>query len=275
MTLVSNMEFYVISPVSDLEPMKLGDRIFALAHLWVQFPHYRKFILEQKEAGKFITLDNSAAERALVTEDILIGICHELMPHEVIAPDVLFDKDTTIANAISFRERMIKEGLCNTPVDTLNINIFFCPQGKTKEDWLEAYQWGINQDWISVIGFSKIAVPNAWIGDLLWKDDQGIMEARHMAYDYLKEKGMLVKPIHCLGQGDPTEFAYYKHPMMRSTDSVYPVFAAVNGIDFNVDHTTRIPTPHSFLETFDMEDVDMSLVESNIAFLRKQCLSHN
>jgi hypothetical protein len=189
------------------------------------------------------------------------------MPHEVIAPDVLFHKEETIDNALSFKIRMEKEGLLNV------INIFFCPQGKTKEDWLEAYEWGISQDWIDVIGFSKIAVPNAWLDG--FSDDQGIMEARHMAYDYLKEKGMLVKPIHCLGQGDPTEFAYYKHPMMRSTDSVYPVFAAVNGIDFNVDHTTRIPTPHSFLETFDMEDVGMSLVESNIIFLRKQCFSHN
>ena len=263
MTLVSNMEFYVISPVSNLEPMKLGDRIFALSHLWVQFPHYRKFILEQKEAGKFITLDNSAAERALVTEDILIDICHELLPHEVIAPDVLFDKDETIKNALSFRIRMEKEGLLNV------INIFFCPQGIDQKDWLEAYTWGINQEWIHTIGFSKIAVPNAFLNQT---NDQGIKEARHMAYDYLKQKGMLVKPIHCLGQGDPTEFAYYADPMMRSTDSVYPVYAAVNGIDFNVDHTTRIPTPHSFLETYDMKDVDMSLVESNVYFLKKQCL---
>ena len=264
MTLVSNMEFYVISPISNLEPMKLGDRIFALSHLWVQFPEYRKFILEQKSAGKFITLDNSAAERALVTEDILIDICHELMPHEVIAPDVLFDKDETIKNALSFRIRMEKEGLLNV------INIFFCPQGKTKQDWLEAYTWGINQDWINVIGFSKIAVPNAWLDS--FSDDQGIMEARHMAYDYLKKKGMLVKPIHCLGQGNPTEFAHYADPMMRSTDSVYPVFAASLGQDFSVDHKTRTPTPHNFLETFDMKDVDMSLVESNVLFLKKQCL---
>lgn len=264
MTLVSNMEFYVISPISNLEPMKLGDRIFALSHLWVQFPHYRKFILEQKSAGKFITLDNSAAERALVTEDILIDICHELMPHEVIAPDVLFDKDETIKNALSFRIRMEKEGLLNV------INIFFCPQGKTKQDWLEAYTWGINQDWINVIGFSKIAIPQAWFPDN-WKDDQNIMEARHMAYDYLKEKDMLLKPIHCLGQGSPLEFAYYDHPAMRSTDSVYPILSAVNGIDFKKDTQTRIPTPHNFLETFDMQNADMNLIKSNIEMLKKSC----
>ena len=259
------MDFYVISPVSNLEPMKLGDRIFALAHLWVQFPEYRQFIKDRKKEGYWITLDNSAAERALVTEDILIDICKELMPNEVIAPDVLFDKDATIANAISFKDRMLAEGLFD--LDTTDI--FFCPQGKTKEDWLECYEWGLNQDWISTIGFSKIAVPQAWLPN--WKDDQGIKEARHMAYDYLKEKGMLLKPIHCLGQGSYTEFEYYDHPAMRSTDSVYPVLAAAHGIDFTKDSETRIPTPHNFLETYDMSGVDMRLVESNIEMLKKSC----
>lgn len=259
------MDFYVISPLSNLEPMKLGDRIFVLAHLWVQSKEYREFIysLIDEDIDRWITLDNSAAERALVTEDVLIQVCHELMPSEVIAPDVLFDKDATIQNAIDFKARMEKEGLLDVT------DIFFCPQGKTKEDWLECYEWGLEQDWIQTIGFSKIAVPQAWLSD--WKDDQGIKEARHMAYDYLKEKNLLLKPIHCLGQGDPTEFAYYDHPAMRSTDSVFPVLAASHGQDFNVDHTTRIPTPHNFLETYNMSQIDMGLVESNVEFLKKQC----
>jgi len=256
------MDIYVISPVSNLEPMKLGDRIFALAHLWVQFPEYRAFILDQKEQGKFITLDNSAAERALVTEDILIDICRELMPNEVIAPDVLFNKYETIANAISFRNRMEREGLLGT------IDIFFCPQGESKQHWLDAYEWGLAQDFVNVIGFSKIAVPNAWLDN--YTDDQGIKEARHMAYNYLKEKGLLVKPIHCLGQGSPTEFAYYDHPMMRSTDSVYPVFAASLGQDFSIDAETRTPTPHNFLETFDMSQVNPEHIETNVEFLFNQ-----
>jgi hypothetical protein len=256
------MDFYVISPVSNLEPMKLGDRIFALAHLWVQFPEYRQFIKDRKKEGYWITLDNSAAERALVTEDILIDICHELMPHEVIAPDVLFDKDETIKNALSFRIRMEKEGLLNV------INIFFCPQGIDQKDWLEAYTWGINQEWIHTIGFSKIAVPNAFLNQT---NDQGIKEARHMAYGYLKEKNLLLKPIHCLGQGSFLEFQYYDHPMMRSTDSVYPVLAAAHGIDFSKDSETRIPTPHNFLETFDMQNADMNLIKSNVEMLKKSC----
>lgn len=259
------MDFYVISPLSNLEPMKLGDRLFVLAHLWVQSEEYRNFIYERVEEDLecWITLDNSAAERALVTEDVLIQVVKELAPSEVIAPDVLFDKHATIENAIKFRDRMEAEGLLDCT------DIFFCPQGKTKEDWLDCYEWGINQNWIQTIGFSKIAIPQAWLPE--WKDDQGIKEARHMAYDWLKQRGMLLKPIHCLGQGDPTEFSYYDHPAMRSTDSVFPVLAASQGQDFNVDHTTRIPTPHNFLETYDMSEVNMDLVKSNVEFLRKQC----
>lgn len=262
------MDYYVISPLSNLEPMKLGDRIFALAHLWVQSEEYREFILARQLEGYFITLDNSAAERALVTEDVLIQICHDLQPNEVIAPDVLFDKNATMENARKFKKRMDEEGL------TGQIDIFFCPQGKTKQEWLEAYMWAMFEDWIDVVGFSKIAVPSAWLeGDVV--DDQGIKEARHMAYDYLKEMGALLKPIHCLGQGSYTEFEYYDHPMMRSTDSVYPVLAASQGIDFRNDSETRIPTPHNYLETFDMSSVDMDLVKSNIEMLSQSCKANN
>jgi hypothetical protein len=259
------MDFYVISPLSNLEPMRLGDRIFVLAHLWVQSEEYREFIysLIDEDIDRWITLDNSAAERALVTEDVLIQVCHELLPSEVIAPDVLFNKDETIKNAIAFKDRMEKEGLLEVT------DIFFCPQGKTKEDWLEAYEWGLKQDWIQTIGFSKIAIPQAWLPE--WKDDQGIKEARHMAYDYLKEQNLLLKPIHCLGQGSYTEFEYYDHPAMRSTDSVYPVLAAAHGIDFTKDSETRIPTPHNFLETYDMSQINMDLVKSNVEFLRQSC----
>ena len=245
--------------------MELGDRIFALAHLWMQFPDYRSFILDQKhEKGKFITLDNSAAERSLVTEDALIEICRELMPDEVIAPDILFEKDKTIQSAIKFRDRMDREGLLGA------IDIFFCPQGQTKQDWIDAYKWGIEQPWVDVIGLSKIAVPNAWL-DGEFEDDKGIMEARNKAYDYLEQNNLLQKPIHCLGQGSYKEFEHYTHPNMRSTDSVYPVLAACKGIDFAIDAETRIPTPHDFLQTYDMCEANFDLISSNVELLKKSC----
>jgi len=58
---------------------------------------------------------------------------------------------------------------------------------------------------------------------------------------------------------------------MRSTDSVFPILAASHGQNFEVDHTTRIPTPHDFLETYDMSQIDMDIVKSNVEFLRQSC----
>jgi len=52
---------------------------------------------------------------------------------------------------------------------------------------------------------------------------------------------------------------------------VYPVLAAAHGIDFTRDSETRIPTPHNFLETFNMQDIDMDLVKSNVNMLKKSC----
>jgi queuine/archaeosine tRNA-ribosyltransferase len=265
------MQFYVIAPMYNLSLMEQGDCIFVLAHLWLQSEKYRTFILEQKKSFKRITLDNSAAERALVEDSDLIKICLELMPHEVIAPDVLFDSKKTLKNLSSFVEKMRK-------VDLLGkINIFAVPQGNTREEWLDCYQKMLENEHVSVIGLSKIAVPKVFCETVL--DDQNIKEGRHIAYDFLRENNLLNKPIHCLGQGDPTEFLYYDHPMMRSTDSVYPVFAANKELSFeemieNKDFT-RIPTPHDYLLHGNLDETNEKLALKNIEFLQSCCRYDN
>lgn len=255
------MDLYVIAPVEDLELMNEGDRIFALAHLWVKFPKYREFILNKKKEGWFITLDNSAAERSLVTEDVLIEICHELMPNEVISPDVLFDCQKTIENLIMFKQRMRREGLID------KIDIFGCPQGASFDEWITCYKFMLKDEDVKVIGLSKIATPRVFLGPNIGTD-QGIKEARHMAYNFLKMNNLLQKPIHCLGQGDPTEFSYYNHPMMRSTDSVYPVLAGDLGIGFGRGEFERIPTPHDYLEIKQIDKDRYPFIKENISFLK-------
>ena len=259
------MEVYVIAPIHNLELMNLGDRIFVLSHLYIKYEFYRDFVQDQKKKGKYITLDNSAAERSLVTEDTLIEICHELVPDEVIAPDVLFDKNKTISNYKTFRDRMKTEGLLD------KIKIFFCPQGNTMTEWMSCFEFAVLDPDIEVIGFSKIAIPKCFLGEN--QDDQGIKEARHLAYDYVKSIGLLIKPIHCLGQGDPSEFKYYDHPMMRSTDSVYPVLAAKYPSTNYTDSESfqRVPTKHDFLEVGILTPFECEKAEKNVKYLLSCC----
>lgn len=258
------MDFYIIPTLKNLELTYAGDRVFCLAHFYKQYPHYRQFFLDirAKYPKMHITLDNSAAERALVTESVLLQIVGELKPTEVIAPDILFDADATLSNLDSFISKMEKANYFK------HTQVFGCPQGKTKEDWITCYDRMNAHPYVSVIGMSKIAIPYAWRENP--QPDQEIMETRHEAVNFLLETKRIVKPLHFLGMGDPREYAYYRQlglPQFRSSDSCYTILAAVNGIDFSVELSNRVETTERFYETkLVPEQVNLAL--SNIAFLK-------
>ena len=205
------MDCYIIPPLQDLDLMDhgQGNRYFCLAHFFIQHEHYRQKFLElRKNPSNFITLDNSAAEKSLVTEDVLIDVVRELRPDEVIAPDVLFDKTQTLSNLDSFVKRMRAEGLLD------RTKIFGCPQGNNRQEWIECYKAMMNNVDVSVIGLSKIAVPRCWMDEQ--HEDVGIKESRRLCVQYLVDNGLLLKPVHLLGMGDPTEYEVYKHGNIRS-----------------------------------------------------------
>lgn len=254
------MQFYVIPPLSNLSLMQHGDRIFVLAQLWNKSAEYRQYIVDQKAAGKWITLDNGAGDHCTVSLEELIDITSVLMPNEVIALDILFDKDQTVRNLDSFIDMMKSSQLIG------KVEIFACPQGNTKRDWFECYRYMLNHDDVDTIGLSKIAVPHIYGTG---RDDSGIMQARHMCYDELKSLGLITKPIHCLGAGDPREFIKYRgDALMRSTDSCFSVWSAMNGIDWSADNFERIATPLDYFER-DITDDQITLALSNISFLRR------
>lgn len=256
------MDFYVIPPLSNMSLMHSGDRYFCLAQLYLKDEKYRKFFLELPEES-WVTLDNGAGDHDLVTEDQLFQVMEELMPNEVIPPDVLFDSTVTVENACRFYERMQQEGLDD------KIEIFFCPQGQTQADWLDCYEWALDREWIATIGLSKIAVPQAFLQE---KGDVGIMEARHNCFNYLKVKGLLRKPLHLLGMGDAREFAYYSQfkegEYIRSSDSCNTVWSAMNDIDWHEGNFERIPTPKDYFDRDKLTQEQLVFFENNVDLLK-------
>lgn len=257
------MENYIIPTLHDLDLMDLavGNRYFCLAHFYVQYEKYREFFKKKKAEGAFVTLDNSAAEKFLVTEDILIKVVRDLKPDEVIAPDVLFDYKQTIENLDKFIERMKNENLLK------HTKIFACPQGKSKFEWEECYSYMVEHEDVSVIGMSKISVPKCW-GNID-EEDAGIMESRQNAIVSLEYGNLIKKPIHFLGMGDPREFFAYKHnKLLRSTDSCYSVLAGKHNILFDEGNFDRIKTYNEFYD-FKLTENETSNVRRNINFLNK------
>lgn len=257
------MQAYIIPPNKNLDLMHLGDgRYFCLAQIYYTNQEYRTFFKEQVKRGKWVTLDNGAGDHALITEDILFDCMLDLMPSEVIPPDVLFDSETTLKNLDSFISRMQDANLLS------KIQIFACPQGEDRNAWLSCYEKMLVNPHVSTIGMSKLAIPHTFIGQT--STDQGIKEARNEAFALLKEYGWLQKPLHFLGMGDPTEFAAYKNePMARSTDSCNTVWSAMNDIDFTMGDFTRIKTPHDYFDR-EVSKTALPLAYQNIQFLRSQ-----
>ena len=257
------MKFYTIPPNTNLELMSNGDSYFCLAHHYIQDSNYKQHFLEIRNNNPeaFITLDNGAAEHSLVTEDVLLEIVNELKPNEVIAPDVLFDHYITVKNLRSFIGKMSRLGLLS------HTSIFACPQGSTKEEWIECYKQMISEESVSCIGLSKIAVPKCWnnaTGDTM------IANSRNQCVQELIDNNLLQKPVHLLGMGEHTEFDFYlenKISNIRSSDSCYTVLAAINGIRFAEGDTTRIPTTNDYFSVT-LTDKQKDLAKENIEYLK-------
>jgi hypothetical protein len=99
--------------------------------------------------------------------------------------------------------------------------------------------------------------------------DAGIMEARHLCYEELKSLDLIKKPIHCLGAGDPREFLkYINDPLMRSTDSCFSVWSAMNDISWNNGNFERITTPLDYFDR-NVTEEQAILAASNVDFLKK------
>lgn len=251
------MKHFVIPPLDYLE---LSDRgtmgYFVLAHLYVQHESYRSFYQAKSKEGAFILLDNGAAENSIVDLDTLLSIVVELNPSEVIARDILFDKDATIKATLQTIVALNQFGYKGL--------VMGAPQGRTKEEWLECYDWMLESLGIDTIGLSKIAVPKAFLDKT---GDEGIMEARHQCYDLLSKQGKLQKPIHFLGMGSPQEYKYYEgDSMIRSTDSCNSIWSAMNKISWQDGQFDRIKTPHDYFER-KMNDEQYYLATQNISYL--------
>lgn len=257
------MDCYIISTLNNLDLMHLnkGNRYFVLAHFYLQYEHYRNFFKKVKQNGGFITLDNSAAERKLVSENDLLNIVQDLNPDEVIAPDILFDKERTIKHTQNFIDKMIEKDYYK------KTSIFGCPQGKTEKEWLDCYEWMLNNKHIKTIGMSKISIPKCF-GNGNGNDDE-IAETRKKVYDIIVQRGLLKKELHFLGMGDVTEFYYYdkNNKFLRSTDSCYTILSAFNGIDFKDGNFKRIKTTNDFYEK-KLNENQIKLAISNIDCLK-------
>lgn len=257
------MKFFVIPPLSALELMHEGTAgYYCLCNLYIKYPEYRRFFLNQRNAGKFILLDNGAAEHDLVTETALLNITCELRPDLVIPPDILLNKEETLKSFYSFIKRFEDRKLYDYT------RIFACPQASNVKDWLNCYEEMMEEELVVRIGLSKITIPYCFNGVQIG-EDRLIKESRWRCVEELKRRNFLNKDIHCLGAGDMREFEYYKDfPQIVSTDSCNTVWSAMNGISFEDGNFERFPTPRDYFER-KIEEESLKIAKKNTDWMKK------
>lgn len=258
------MKFFVIPPVNFMRLSQYNGQktAFALAHLCMptvtaNYQQYRDFFKARVKEGYHVILDNSAAEGSLVTEDILIDLVREIKPTEVIAPDVLFNKDATLSNLQHFIERMHRQGLLK------HTKIFAVVQGSNRKEFLDCYEIMRKNIHINCIGFSKLTVPYCFSKTTR---SQSIAVNRNYLINKLNKEGKLSKDIHCLGMREIWEFKAYKNiPQIRSTDSCYTCLAGYRLQRLSLDDKTKIKdgTPHDYF-FYNLNRIQYDKCEQNI-----------
>lgn len=251
----------ITPPVSNLSLIREGDAAFCLAQLYVKYSLYREYFKRLRDEGWWIILDSGMGDHNPVMQDELFDVTLDLLPHEVIPVDTLFSKDKTLTNVFDFYDRLRREG-----VDDI-VQIMGVPQGNTFDEWVECYKVMLSSPEVKVIGMSKLSIP--WVVSRSC-NDQNIGRDRNVMYDFLRNSQLIGKPLHFLGVGEFDEFLHYKSdPFIRSTDSCFTVWSAMNGVRFSREQFYgRIPTPKDYFERH-MDDRAISLSIDNIKFFRE------
>lgn len=158
-----------------LELIDGRDFYMCLANIASKDENYCNFYKKQVENGKFVLLDNGAAESDQMTLDVMWSVIEKINPTEVILNDCLLNGEETIktsTEALNFYKSKGYKG-----------QYMFVPQGKNFEEWKQCYQ-NMDKTDISTIGVSKFLTSG-------WNDSN----ARYKCCFYINN----TIPVHLLG----------------------------------------------------------------------------
>lgn len=137
-----------IVPVSHLEDTKDLQYHMCLAHL-VGNEEYRNHFANMAKLGRFVLMDNGAAEGAQLQPEKLIEAYAEIRPKEIVLPDTLYESGSTIQKTRNFINKLDNRNLLG------EFRLMAVPQGNTFAEWLACARIFVKDTRINTIGISK------------------------------------------------------------------------------------------------------------------------
>lgn len=221
-----------IVPVMHLEQIRHNHYHMCLAHLLVDkederyAAFYRRFYQRMSAEGKFVLMDNGAAEGSQLPVEELVRLYQVINPTEIVLPDTLNNSLDTLRKTLNF----IEEYRC------LPYRFMGVPQGKNFDEWCMCAEAMMREPRINTIGVSKFL--NIATGD---------EEIRLTACAYLK--GMMEFlgrerdiEVHLLGCDEGPAMVrriQENYPMVRGCDSAFAYIATQAKVEKITDATKR------------------------------------
>lgn len=204
-----------IVPVGCLEKTKDNQYHMCLAHLVKQSEEYRKFFRRMSDEGKFVLMDNGAAEGEQLSIEELVE-CYQLIhPTQVVLPDTLLDGADTLQkhlDALSYLHGYYGEKL---PFSVMGV-----PQGHDFVEWHDCMLRMMAMGEISCLGVSKFL-----------EMETGDREVRYEAVKAIEEVDDMME-VHLLGCSDGSRVVrkiFEDFPMVRGCDSAFVYLASQAG----------------------------------------------
>lgn len=145
---MKKMKLAHIVSVAHLEQTRDNHYHMCLAHLVLQNETYASFYANMVAEGKYVLMDNGAAEHEQLSLEGLLAAYERVHPTELILPDTLFDgKDTvnkTLEGLDYFQGKMIR-----------GLKYMAVPQGRSFVEWAESATALLQKREINSIGVSK------------------------------------------------------------------------------------------------------------------------
>jgi len=213
---MKNFKIAEIVPLKFLELTRKNQYHMCLAHLVLQSDKYRDFYRRMSDEGKYVLVDNGAAEGEIMSYKDLVKVYELINPSEIILPDVLFNEEETI--------RRTREFLDN--YDLTKYKKMIVPQGSDRDSWLHCYHMMSCIQGINTVGIPK------WLGRKNLSTRIGIcQDLKNIPYE-----------IHLLGCNEnPAIIRRCRtvNDKVRGCDSAFAYLCSKNGYREITPYTAR------------------------------------
>jgi len=203
------VKLMINAPIPHLDLVRHFQQHLVLSHLLGE-EEYLAFYKDQRERGSYIILDNGVVETG--TPQIDKSTVEKLRPHEVVAPDYLFDAQRTYKESLRFLTQIKSE----FPF----LRVMCVPQGDSPEEFIECLEAFVSSP-CDVIGLGKSASLALTPKQARPRHPEApfVVAGRHRALTHLMKIRPSI-PVHILGLSRPNELLVYNtFPNVRSVDT--------------------------------------------------------